>query len=446
MTESIASATPSPLRRGFPFALVLLILINLYNYLDRTTMAAVALPVQTELNVSNAAIGSLVTGFLITYMILAPLFGWWADRVSRWKLIGLSLIIQSLASGGSGMASTFAMLMAMRCVVGIGEAAYGPAAPALLSDMYPPEKRGRILALFYAAIPVGSALGYAIGGQMRELTGDWRWAFYVLMPPGLILGLICFFMRDPESSVVAQGSGPLQRPGWRDYTQFARIPSYIINSIGMTLMTFAIGGISQWMPKYLEVDRGVSTTGSTVFFGLISAGAGIAGTLAGGMVGDKLRSRFPGSYFHVSGAGMLLGFPLFLLFMITPFPLAWVVLFLGVFCLFLNTGPGNTILANVVPANVRGAAFALNIFIIHLFGDAISPALIGIIADSAKTPTSTGLGTGFVLVSILMAIGGAIWWTGARFLERDTRRANPSEQQGIDLNLAPSESSPKAAL
>ena len=415
-------APPRRFNLGTTGPLVLLVFINLFNYLDRTALAAVELPVSIEFGATTTQMGWLVTGFLLTYMIFAPGFGWAADRVSRWRLIGISLILQSLASGGSGLAGTYMMLLVMRCSVGIGEAAYGPAAPALLSDMYPAEKRGRILAIFYTAIPVGSALGYAVGGAMRHFTGDWRWAFYVLMPPGIILGIICFFMRDPPRGGI--DGVPPARPGVREYVGLFRNPSYVINCIGMTLMTFAIGGISFWMPRYLETDRGMSTANSTILFGGIAASAGLAGTLAGGLIGDRLRGRFAGSYFHVSGAGMLLGFPLFLLFLITPFPLAWVVLFLGVFCLFLNTGPGNTILANVVPANVRGSAFALNIFIIHLLGDAISPPLIGRLADHAKTDTSSGIGTGFFWVSILMAVGGAVWWTGARFLERDTQRAN----------------------
>ena len=438
-TSQSPSATPPPPAPATPGAaidvppagrvsiwpVVLLIFVNLFNYLDRTTMAAITLPVMREFNATGAQIGWLATGFLITYMLVAPLFGIWADRVSRWRLIGISLIIQSLASGGSGLAGTYLTLLVMRCSVGVGEAAYGPAAPALLSDMFPVAKRGRILAIFYTAIPVGSALGYVIGGAMLELKGDWRWAFYVLTPPGIVLGLLCFLMRDPPRSVAA---GTPVKPTLRDYAAIVRVPSYVINCIGMTMMTFAIGGISQWMPTYLERDRGISTTHATATFGALSAAAGFLGTICGGVIGDRLRTRFAGSYFHVSGAGMLLGFPFFLLFFVTPFPYAWAVLFVAVFCLFLNTGPGNTILANVVPANVRASAFALNILMVHLFGDAISPPLIGYIADGARTPTSSGLGTGFFWTSILLAIGGVVWWSGARFLERDTQRATAAER------------------
>ena len=422
--------------------LVLLILINLFNYIDRQVLAAVQLQVSDEFGLTKSQAGSLVFAFLVVYMICAPIFGWWADRGSKWRLIGISIIVQSFASGGSGLASGFAMLAVMRCVVGVGEAAWGPASPSLISEMYSVEKRGKVLALFYTAIPVGSALGYAVGGAMLHFTGSWRWAFYVLLPPGVLLGILCFLMRDPPRQARAIDA-PTFSP--RDYLGLLTIPSYAINSVGMTLMTFGIGGISFFMPQYLQADRGISEAHSNIVFGGICAAAGLLATVAGGMVGDRLRTRFPGSYFHVCGVGMLAAFPLFLLLLATPFPYAWGVLFAAVFCLFLNTGPGNAILANVVPARMRSSAFALNILLVHLLGDAISPWMIGRIADHAKTPTTSGLGTGFAVTSFVLLIGGIVWWTGARFLERDTQRAlaldalatDASRDRGFDVVVPP---------
>lgn len=420
---SISYATPahSP-QPKYAVALVLLILINVFNYVDRQVLAGVELPISKEFNATQAMMGWLVTGFLLVYMVFAPAFGWWADRYSKWKLIGFSMILQSLASGGSGIAQSYMMLLVMRCAVGIGEAAWGPAAPSLLAQMYPVEKRGKILAFFYAAIPVGSALGYAVGGLMLHLMGDWRWAFYVLMPPGVIIGLLCFFMKDPPRNVSAVPTS--NKPDLKRYLTLLKIPSYSYNCAAMTFMTFAIGGIAFWMPRYLKVDRGLSEVQATLWFGVISAAAGLLATIVGGIVGDRLRGRFPGSYFHVSGVGLVLGMPLVMLLMVTPFPYAWGVLFAAVFCLFLNTGPGNTILANVVPEHLRSGGFALNIFIIHLLGDAISPPIIGWIADLNKTTTTSGLGLGFVIVSIMLGVGGVVAWLGARHLEADTRKAS----------------------
>src|SRR6266849_6741263 len=128
--------------------------------------------------------GLLGDAFFVTYMISAPILGLLADRFSRWIIVGSAVILWSLASGGSGLAATFAILFATRVCVGVGEGGYGPAAPTILSDHYPIETRGRVMALFCAAIPVGSAIGFVVGGLIGAHLG-WRWAFYLIAPPGV---------------------------------------------------------------------------------------------------------------------------------------------------------------------------------------------------------------------------------------------------------------------
>jgi MFS transporter, Spinster family, sphingosine-1-phosphate transporter len=397
--------------RNSRIALTLLLLINLFNYIDRYILAAVVPAVQKEFKVPNEKTGLLASAFLITYMAISPVFGYFADRFSRWLLIGIGVTLWSLASGATGLAPTFAALLFTRCLIGVGEGAYGPAAPTLISDLYPVAVRGKVLAFFYAAIPVGSALGYAVGGLFSQ---HWHWAFYCTVPPGLLLGAWCFFMKDPPRKQ-REHTARLA-----DYRKLLKIRSYVIDTLGMTLMTFAIGGISFWMPAYLIKDRGLDDKTANVIFGGIVVLAGLAATLAGGIAGDKLRERFSGSYFLVSALGMIVGFPLFLLILTVPFPMCWLVIFAAVFCLFFNTGPSNTILANVTPPSIRATAFAANIFIIHLFGDVTSPWAIGKIADVSS------LRTAFVGVSFMMLLGGLLWLFGIPYLAKDTAAAEGS--------------------
>ena len=156
------------------------------------------------------------------------------------------------------------MLVLTRVFVGVGEAAYGPAAPTIISDLYPIEKRGRMLSFFYLAIPVGSAIGYAFGGFVGKAMG-WRWPFYLVTIPGLILAALCLTMRDPRG-VAKSGE---KKPGLKlaDVRSLFRIPSYVFNCAGMTAMTFASGGMSFWLPRYLFKDRaadfGVGSTRSS---------------------------------------------------------------------------------------------------------------------------------------------------------------------------------------
>jgi MFS family permease len=289
----------------------------------------------------------------------------------------------------------------------------------VIADLYPVKIRGSVMAWFYMAIPVGSALGYVLGGQVEAWTGNWRWAFYLVVPPGILLGLCCFLMQEPpRGQAELRSTEPTRKLGWEEYRTLLQTPSYILNTLGMTAMTFAMGGIGYWMPRYIHTDRGEPNLAQVnLIFGGILVVAGLGSTLLGGIVGDKLRTRYPGAYFLVSGTSMILGFPLVLLVLWVPFPYAWALVFLAVFSLFFNTGPTNTILANVTHPAVRASGYALNIFVIHALGDAISPPVIGLIASHSS------MGVGFFVVSLLMLLGGIFWLCGARYLERDTALA-----------------------
>jgi len=397
-------------------ALLLLLGINLFNYIDRQILAALEPDIRASFFAPDDVNAMTKTGllgdaFFVTYMISAPILGLLADRFSRWIIVGSAVILWSVASGGSGLAATFAILFATRVCVGIGEGGYGPAAPTILSDLFPIEIRGRIMAIFCAAIPVGSALGYVIGGVIGAHLG-WRWAFYLVAPPGLLLGLLCFWQRDPrvtEHHMVQESP----RRSLRNYLRLFRTRSYLINCIAQTLMTFVTGGLGYWVSAYL-VYRNQSPAISRTIFGLITVVAGLISTLLGGVIADKLRPRFAGSYFWVSGIGMLIACPIFIATLYIPFPAAWVAMFLAIFFLFLNTGPSNTALANVSLPAVRATAFAVNIFVIHALGDVQAFWLIGYIGGH------TNMHVAFLFVSGIIFASGLAWIIGAKYLPGDT--------------------------
>jgi len=402
---------------GARSALFLLLAINLFNYVDRQILAALEPDIRAtffapsdDVNAMTKT-GLLGDAFFVTYMICAPILGLLADRISRWMIIGSAVILWSLASGGSGLAATFAILFATRICVGIGEGGYGPAAPAILSDLFPIETRGRVMAIFCAAIPVGSALGYVIGGLIGAQLG-WRWAFYLVAPPGLLLGLLCLWQRDPRVGAhqLAQKS-PRRSIG--AYLRLFRTRSYLINCVAQTLMTFVTGGLGYWVSAYLDY-RHQSPASSRTIFGLITVVAGLLSTLLGGVIADKLRSRFAASYFWVSGIGMLIACPIFIATLYIPFPAAWITMFLTIFFLFLNTGPSNTALANVSLPSVRATAFAANIFIIHALGDVQAFWLLGYIGGR------TNMHVAFLFVSGIILMSGLAWLVGVKYLPADT--------------------------
>lgn len=410
MTES-----DSQPKSGARTALALLLGINLFNYIDRFVLAAVEPNIRETFFAKGdpnamAISGTLASAFLITYMLSAPVLGFLADRFSRWVIVGVCVILWSLATAAGGLALSFAALFITRIFVGIGEGGYGPAAPTILADLFGTQMRGRVMAIFCAAIPVGSALGFVAGGIINHQLG-WRWAFYLVAIPGIILGLTCFFQKDPRTraGVIAKR----RRATKDDYMMLLRNRSFVVNCLAQTAMTFALGGLAYWMSDYLTF-RGQPPQLAVPIFGGITVVAGLISTLLGGFVADRLRKRFGGSYFLVSGIGMLLAFPLFIGMLYTPFPLAWVFLFGAVFFVFLNTGPSNAALANVVESNVRATAFAVNILVIHALGDVISPPLIGAVAGHVDRNAA------FLVVGAAMLVSGVIWLFGMKYLAADT--------------------------
>jgi MFS transporter, Spinster family, sphingosine-1-phosphate transporter len=415
---SMQSSGQKPMS-GARSALFLLLAINLFNYIDRQVLAALEPDIRGtffapgDVNAMTKT-GLLADAFFITYMVSAPILGLLADRISRWLIIGSAVILWSLASGGSGLAATFAILFMTRICVGIGEGGYGPAAPTILADLFPIDTRGRIMAIFYTAIPVGSALGYVIGGLVGASLG-WRWAFYLVTPPGLLLGVLCFLQRDPRvgSHQLLQKS---PRRSLRDYVRLFRTRSYLINCVAQTLMTFVTGGLGFWAAAYLRYRNQSPDVGMTIF-GVITVVAGLTSTLLGGVVADRLRSRLPGSYFWVSGIGMLIACPFFVATLYIPFPAAWVTMFIAIFFLFVNTGPSNTALANVSLPAVRATAFAVNILVIHALGDVQAFWLLGYIGGHANMHIA------FLFVSGIILASGVVWLIGVKYLPADTAAA-----------------------
>jgi len=420
----------------------LLVSINLFNYIDRQILSAVVPQIKLTLlatpphdgfvgfllnvlthvlggNPENALVGLLGMAFMVSYMLFSPVLSNLPGK--RWWLIAGGITIWSVASGASGLAMTFSALLLTRCFVGIGEAAYGPLAPSMLSDYYPVERRGQALSWFYLAIPVGSALGYVMGGAVISAGLSWHWAFYLVLPPGILLALICLFMRDPRKQAAdsqEKAAPKVRTKTLKLYKQFWSNRSFRLNTIAMTALTFAIGGIGFWMPTYFHDYRHAGNLAQVnLIFGAILVVSGLSATLLGGYVADKLRLKVKGSYFKVSGAAMLLAFPLSIGMLYAPFPLAWVFVFLTCFCLFFNTGPSNTALANVIAPQDRASAFALNILVIHLLGDVLSPVAIGAVTDAL----GNNMTLAFLVVSVLVLAGGLVWLFASRHLDEDTR-------------------------
>jgi MFS transporter, Spinster family, sphingosine-1-phosphate transporter len=387
------------------YALAVLTFINLFNYIDRWVVAAVLEPIKKSLLLTDTQLGFIGTGFIVVYSLTSPVFGRLGDRRARPPLIALGVAIWSLATGLAGFARGFWSLFIARAAVGVGEGAYGTIAPALLSDMFPLEKRGRVFAVFFAAIPIGSALGYVIGGMADQHFG-WRAAFWLAGFPGLLLSLLVLLVTDPPRGQQDHGHAPLASGTTlaSAYRDLFRNGPFILAVLGYAMYTFALGGLGYWMPAFLERERGLPRSEATVTFGAIVIATGFVGTFLGGFLGDYLLKWTKQSYLWVSGIATLIAAPLTFLGLTShEKPVYLTAIVIAEVLIFMCTGPINSAIVNVVSPLERATAVGLSVLVMHLLGDIPSPPLIGIISDAST------LSHGILVVPVAILASGLIW-------------------------------------
>lgn len=383
-------------------ALTILTIINFLNYIDRYVVASVFEPIKRELHFSDGELGWVLSAFMIAYAITSPAFGRLGDLFTRKYLIAAGVGVWSFATAGAGLARSFWQMFMPRALVGVGEASYATLAPAMIADYYEPERRGRALAIFYAAIPAGSALGFVLGGQLAHHFG-WRMAFCVVGLPGLLFALLALTMREPErgASEMAPVSERLAPPTvLATYRMLWANATYVCVTGGFVAYTFALGGLVGWAPAFLERYDGMTTVRANDIFGALTVASGIAGTLAGGFLGDYLLRYTKHAYLWLSGLCMIAGAPVTVLALASREATIFLpAIFLAEFFLFLNTGPLNAVLVGCVAAEIRATAMAVNILCIHALGDALSPPVIGVLSDHFGLFRATMIAPAMMLAS-----------------------------------------------
>jgi MFS family permease len=386
-------------------ALILLTTLNLLNYADRNVLFAVQPLVQDEFHITKVQVGYLTSAFLLCYMAAAPFVGPLADRYSRKLIIAFGAIFWSALTLLTAVTHNYTELLIRHTLVGIGEATFVTIAPTFVADLFAEEKRGRILGVFYLAIPVGSAAGYLLGGHLAPHHG-WRFPFYIAAAPGFLLAVAVMFLREP---VRGQFDSLKETPERGTVLGLARNPAFLTATLGMAAMTFSLGGIQVWMPQFLYSERHHSLEAANLMFGLIIVVDGIVASLAGGWLGDYLLPRTKSAYYVVSAASMALGIPAMIVALFVTGRVMIPAIGVAAFLLLLNTSPLNAAVINSVGAHVRATALAVNIFIIHILGDVPSPTMMGWVADRRS------LQAAFILPVIAMAISSAILFYGMRF-------------------------------
>ena len=385
---------------------LLLIGLNLLNYIDRYILPGAQPLIQHEFHSTDQQMGALTTAMFFVYMLAAPATGWLGDRMSRKPLIVAGAILWSLATLATIWVHSYWMFYLRQAFVGIGEATFVVYAPAVLSDFYPESERNRVLSIFYVAIPVGAALGYVAGGAMGSAWG-WRAPFFICAIPGLVIAALYMgFGREPVRGASDHLSAT---PNRSTFLGLFKNPAFLTGTMGLAMLTFAMGGISAWMPTFLHRNAGLSVSNASLAVGAITVIDGISGTLIGGWVAQRwLRSNHRALYL-LSFWSVVLTLPCGAMVFFGPKALAIPALFAAEFFLFLNTGPLNTAIVNSVSAPVRATAISVNLLCIHLFGDTFSPQIIGAISDR----TNLAIGLGATLIFLILS--AVILMAGSRF-------------------------------
>ena len=404
----LRSSTPTLRARLSPAVVVLLLLIglNLLNYVDRYILPGEVPLIQREFQVTDEQMGALTTALFVCYMLTAPLTGWLGDRYRRKPLIVAGAVLWSLATLSTAWVHSYWTFYIRHALVGVGEASFGIYAPAVLSDFYPERDRNRILTIFYLAIPVGAAFGYLAGGELGTHLG-WRAPFFLCAIPGLIIAVLYGWL-----GVEPQRGASDHIRATHDRATFSGLfgnRAFLCATFGLAMLTFAMGGISAWVPTFLHRFSGLSVANASLVVGAITVIDGIAGTLTGGWIAQRWQRRNHRALYLLSFWSVVLTLPCGALVFFGPRGWAVPSLFAAEFFLFLNTGPLNAAIVNSVSAPVRATAISVNLFCIHFFGDTFSPQIIGAVSDR----TNLSIGLGVTLVTLILS--AVVLLVGARY-------------------------------
>jgi MFS transporter, Spinster family, sphingosine-1-phosphate transporter len=394
-------------------ALIVLTVINLLNYIDRYIFSALLPAIKHDLGFTDTQLGLLGSAFILAYLFISPVFGFLGDRTGRSKVMGLGLAVWSGATAFSGICTSFTGQMVTRVTVGLGESAYSVIAPSTIADYFAKNQRGKIFAIYSGAIPVGSALGYMLGGWLEPIVG-WQKSFFVVGVPGLIMAVLLFFMRDPKRGNQDPDEVKLGEhlPLKKAYGALFGNGGFLFAVLGYAAYTFVVGGMAFWMPTYIVRYFDVTLAKGNIVFGGVTVVGGFIGTMLGGWWADRTEKRTGNGYLKVAVVSMIFAAPLFyVVLQMHSFMSFAAALFVMEIAVFLCISPMDAAVISYVRPGLRSTAMAVNVFMIHLLGDGISRALMGAMSDASDLRSAISLLPWvLVLAGVFWAIGMIFYW------------------------------------
>ncbi len=401
---------------------ILLFLLYVFDYIDRNVVTSLFPQLKTEFGLSDAQCGLLLSVVTISVGLFTFPVSILIDRWSRKKTIGIMSIVWSIAAVSCAFTKSFKQLIALRSVVGIGEAGYVPGGLTMISAYYPPEKRATMTGLWNAALPIGVAVGIALGGVIATNLG-WRYAFGLTAFPGLLVAILFFWVKDYKTAKIVtttDASDKSNQEGKKKLgmvvKEFFRIPTLVFTYIGYIGATFCSFGIMAWMPTYYHRFEELAMDKAGPKAALLFLVA-IVGAPLGGFITDKLRKKRLNAKLLVPAYTQLLnGFLTFVAFYFLTGNAQYVALLLnGVFAMMFIGGAA-TAIQDVIQPGLRATSYAVNSVLFFLFSATLSPVFVGAISDRYD------LLTALKFLPIFPAVGGIAFLIGSSYYVRDMKK------------------------
>ncbi|MGB2622484.1 MAG: MFS transporter [Candidatus Acidiferrum sp.] len=383
--------------------LAVLALINFVNFADRQVVVPLLPILRQQMNLNDAQLGSLQTWLLVVLAVASIPCGLFADRWSRTQIIAAGVAFWSLATIACGFASSFMMLLVARALIGVGEAAYAPAAQSMITDSFSFQRRAMAQSIFAAGMLLGGAAGQAFGGLMGEAQG-WKHTF-------IIVGLVCmipgFFViklpeppRRPRSEVVPISS-------------LLRVPAFVAMIVAGTCITFASVSLLTWGIDFAVNYKEFSLREAALSLAVVALLSLLFGVLTGGYLADRLQKKYPYGRIIVIAAAFLLAAPCVLLAIQSDDKgIFLAALFIGGFFMSWYHGPVTAVLHDLTPQRAHATAIGLYMFVTQLLG-ALGPQLVGKISDASD------LQLGLQVAVAVMVAGSLLMFVVIYFVRRD---------------------------
>jgi len=405
-------------KRYSNYVFILLFMLYVFDYADRMVVTSMFTSIQKDWHISDTQCGWLVSVIYLAIGILTFPVSILVDRWSRTKTIGLMAIVWSLATALCAITGSYVQLFMARILIGFGEAGYAPGGSALISGMYPLEKRSKMMGLWNASIPLGSAIGVGMGGIIAQSLG-WKHAFGIVAVPGLLIAILFLFVKDYKTvdlSFIDKSNNKIKMEKKDMIREFISKPSVIYTYFGMATVVFVTTAIIVWLPKYFEIERHMEpkTAGSLAGAVMLLA---LIGAPLGGFLIDKWRTSEPRARLlfpalSTLGSGILLFIALALLKGTGQL----IVLFaFGILIMTFIAGAA-AVTQDVIHPGLRATSYAIAVAVQNLIGSFTAPIVLGKISDLSNIKTAVS-----ILPFVLM-VGALFFFLGSKHYVNDMGR------------------------